>query len=161
MQDYCRSFIREHDYPRYLLTFFVPRPMRPALYAILVFHAELQHIPANANEPMAAYIRLKWWNEQIDLIYDGKNPAASPILDDLKITIERYNIPQKMFKKLFTVYDNIMRGKPSDPDDALYALCGAVIKDAKSKDRFSKTLQHHDILPENTKFRALRLWLGV
>lgn len=161
MNDYCQNLVRERDYHRYLLTFFAPRSARAAMYAVLALNIELETIPAKTVEPMAALIRLQWWDDQINLIYDGKTHSPSPILDDLKIAIHTFDIAKPLFDDLFTVYDAILRGTPSDPDDALYTLCGALIKDEESKHRFSKKLYLHDTMHDNTKCRALRLWLGV
>ena len=161
MNDYCTTLVRDRDYHRYLLTFFAPRIVRRDMCAIMAFHVELQTIPSKTIEPMAALIRLKWWEDQIAFLYDNAPHSPSPILDDLKTTIQTHAIPKALFDNVFSVYDLILRGTASDPDDALYALCGALITDQKSKDYFSKKLYLHDTLPETTKFRALRLWLGV
>jgi hypothetical protein len=158
--DYCRNLIRERDYNRYLLSFFVPRQIRDDLLSILALNVELQSIPEKTTEAPAAFIRLQWWSDQIDCIFNNEQHSPSPILDGLKQAIHGHAIPQALFDDHFNCYDLILRGEPQDINDTLYPLCASVLKNKRDKDRFSKVLMHHDRLDENTKFRALRLWLG-
>lgn len=161
MSSYCRDLIRKQDYNRYLLSFFVPRGNRDSLIALLALNVELEAIPTKTTEAPAAFIRLQWWSDQIDLIYKNKDHSPSPILDQLKTVIQTYDISQKLFEDLLNCYDEILRGTPRDPDDDLYALCGSILTNKKDKDRFSKILQHHDQLDDSVPFRAIRLWLGI
>lgn len=131
------------------------------MIALLALNVELETIPNKTKDPMAGLIRIKWWRDQIDLIYTNAVHSPSPILEEIKRVIETHKIPQILFHDLCECYETILRGTPTDPDDSIYALCGAILHDKKSKDKFSKKLYLHDTLAENTKFRTFRLWLGV
>lgn len=159
--DYCRNFLRDHDYNKYLLTFFAPRAVRNDVIAIFALNAELESIPTKIKDPNIAFIRLKWWEDQIDAVYQGQDHASSPVMAALRYTIQNHDIPQSDFEPLIACYDEILRGTPRDPDDSVYALCAKTLRADKEKIKFSKVLQHHDNLPDHVRFRALRLWLGV
>lgn len=161
MTEYCRNYVRETDYHRYLLSFFVPRRIRGDALAILAFNAELQSIPARIHDPVAGLIRLQWWRDEIGKIYAGTPHAASPVLSAMATTIQAHNIPHTLCESLCACYEDILRGVSRDPDDALYALYGSLSMTEKEKNRFSKRLHLHDIMDDHTPFRALRLWLGV
>lgn len=161
MTTYCHHYVRETDYNRYLLAFFVPRRLRSDLLAIFAFNAELESIPARAREPMAGLIRLQWWQDEINKIYDENPYATSPVLSAMAQAIHTHNIPHILCESLCSCYADILHGTPRDPDDALYALCGSLAMTSRDKNRFSKRLHLHDTFDDKTRFRALRLWLGV
>jgi phytoene/squalene synthetase len=158
--EYCRNLVRTRDYNRYLLSFFVPRGGRANLLSILALNVELQSIPSKTTEPMAALVRIQWWRDEITKIYDGVIVETSPILISLTETINRCKIPKDNFETLLLCYDDIIRGTPRDPDDALYDLLSGTLLSLKVRNRFSKKLQLHDSLDGDPRFRALRLWVG-
>jgi len=158
---YCQNLVRVRDYNRYLLSFFVPRQSRASLLAIMALNVELQSIPDKANDPMAALIRLQWWRDAIDAIYLGKDIQTSPIFPSLERAIHTHKIPKQDVESLMICYDDIIRGTPKDPDDDLYGVLSSVIPTPKARNRFSKKLQFHDNLDDETPFRALRLLTGI
>lgn len=98
-------------------------------------------------------IRLQWWRDEIENMQDDKAHADSPILDTLPKTLN--------YEDYLNRFDSSLRGENIDIEEALYALFGNVLEDEKDRDKLSKKLFTHDNLPEHTKFRAIRLWLGV
>jgi len=94
-------------------------------------------------------IRLQWWRDEI--VKD--NHADSPILNLL---------PKLNYDDYLNRFEQSLRGEQVDIDEAFYALMTSIIKNEKAKNRFSKKLILHDKLQEQeSKFHALRLWLGV
>ena len=158
---YCQDLVRNRDYHRYLLSFFVPRPSRPSLLAILALNVELQSIPDKATDPMVALVRLQWWRDEITKIYEGDTAQSSPILPGVQRAISRHSIPKGQFEALFHCYDDIIRGTAKAPDDCLYDLLSDTLPDDKTRNAFSRKLQIHDCLDDDAPFRAIRLWLGV
>lgn len=154
-KEFCRNFVRTENYDLYLLHFFAPRDKRRGILCLTALHTELFHIPQKANDPTMRLIRLQWWRDEIKKIINGTPHADSPILDELQ------NIKRISFEKYLDVFDDFYRGNAVDIDEPLYDLFGKIIDNEKATNRFSKKLFTHDNLPPDTKFRAIRLWLGI
>jgi len=70
--DYCRDVVARFDHDRHLITLYAPQDKRGALCALYAFNYEISRIRESVSEPMLGEIRLQWWHEAIDDIYDGK-----------------------------------------------------------------------------------------
>ena len=151
--DYCRNFVRKENYNLYLLHFFVSRKYREKIIPLMALHTELLTIPQKASDPTMRLIRLQWWRDEIKKMQGGKTHADSPILDLLSQNLD--------YEDYLNRFDSSLRGEDIDIEEALYTLFGNILKNEKEKNKLSKKLFIHDNLPEHTKFRALRLWLGV
>ncbi len=157
-KEFCRTYVRVQNYNLYLLHFFAPRQNRAGIITLMALHTELFHIPQKADGPTMRLIRLQWWRDEIQKIQNNQPHAVSPILDELKKIDGIDNIS---FETYFNAFDDYCRGTAVDINEPLYALFGYIIKNKQSIDKFSKKLFLHDNMADNTKFRALRLWLGV
>ena len=74
-----RSLARQHDYPHYIASLFVPKKQE-LLWHLLALMAELHHAVIVAREPLAGHMRLAWWREQLqaDVL------RGHPLLDALQ-----------------------------------------------------------------------------
>ncbi len=63
------TLVRLHDYERYLCSLFAASETRPHLWALQAVAYELLRVPASVSEEMAGLVKLKWWQEEIDLTY--------------------------------------------------------------------------------------------
>ncbi|QIE54306.1 squalene/phytoene synthase family protein [Pikeienuella piscinae] len=61
---------RRGDEPRFLAALFAPPARREALFALLAFNLELSKIPATVSEPILGEIRLAWWREALDDLFE-------------------------------------------------------------------------------------------
>ncbi len=154
-EEFCKKFVRAENYNLYLLHFFAPRAKRRGIITVMALHTELLQIPQKATDPTMRLIRLQWWRDEIDKISTNTPHSDSPILEELK------NIKTISFENYLNVFDDFCRGNAVDLDEPLYDLFGAIIKDKKDINKFSKKLFTHDNLPPQAKFRAIRLWLGI
>lgn len=154
-EEFCRNFVRTENYNLYLLSFFAPRDKRRAIITIMALHTELLQIPQKANDPTMRLIRLQWWRDEIEKMQNKKPHADSPILDELQ------NVKTISFENYLNIFDEFCRGNAVDIDEPLYDFFGKIIDNETATNRFSKKLFTHDNLPPETKFRAIRLWLGV
>jgi phytoene/squalene synthetase len=154
-EEFCRNFVRRENYNLYLLQFFAPRTKRHGIIAMMALHTELLQIPQKAADPTMRLIRLQWWRDEIEKMQNKKPHADSPILDELQ------NVKAIFFEKYLNIFDEFCRGEAVDLDEPLYGLFGKIINDEKATNRCSKKLFTHDNLPPETKFRAIRLWLGI
>jgi hypothetical protein len=173
--DFCRDFVRNENYNLYLLHFFAPRNKRNAILAIMALHTELRFIPQKVQDVTLRLIRLQWWRDEIQKIYDDQPHANSPILDELAnsffgLTKESNQNEQDplikskgdaLIKDYLTRFTQSFQGHDADIDESLYALFGHVINDPRANNHFSKKLFLYDNLPDHTIFRAFRLWIGI
>lgn len=88
------------DRARYLTALSAPHHVRPALFALLAFDAEISRIPQVVSEPMLGRIRLQWWLDALPGIIAGRGPghpvakALAPLdldLDVLRELVESHN----------------------------------------------------------------------
>jgi phytoene synthase len=63
--------VRAADPDRYFSTLFAPAPMRPLLFALYAFNAEVARVAETVREPMLGAIRLEWWRETAEGAHKG------------------------------------------------------------------------------------------
>ncbi len=102
-----------HEPDRFVSTMFAPAKLRPDLIALYAFDHEVSRIAYAIREPMAGQIRLAWWREQIDALYNARAVQA-PVLANLKPVIERHAL-------LRQVFDDYIDARASDLDEQPFA----------------------------------------
>lgn len=85
--------VRHHDYDRYLSILFAPDNRRPGLLALLALNLELARVRDRVREPTLGQIRLAWWHETIEGVFE-KRPRQHPVAQALADTVDRYSIPR-------------------------------------------------------------------
>src|ERR1700761_7084207 len=63
--------VRTADPDRYFSALFAPADVRPYLFALYAFNAEVARIAETVREPMLGAIRLEWWRETADGAFRG------------------------------------------------------------------------------------------
>src|SRR6185437_6571638 len=58
--------VRAADPDRYFSALFAPAGMRPLLFALYAFNAEVARVAETVREPMLSAIRLEWWRETVE-----------------------------------------------------------------------------------------------
>ncbi len=71
--------LRAGDPERAFLLAFVPRRVRPVMTALVALDLEAGRILDRVQEPVAALMRIAWWQEAVDDALAGR-PAAQPLL---------------------------------------------------------------------------------
>ncbi|MEY4707008.1 MAG: hypothetical protein RJB58_731 [Pseudomonadota bacterium] len=64
--------VRAADPDRYFSALFAPAALRPFLFALYAFNAELARVAQTVREPMLGAIRLEWWRETAEGAAKGK-----------------------------------------------------------------------------------------
>src|SRR5882757_1913293 len=59
----CASLVRAADPDRYFSALFAPAALRPYLFVLYAFNAEVARVAETVREPMLGAIRLEWWRE--------------------------------------------------------------------------------------------------
>ncbi len=91
--DDIAKLVRQYDRDRYLSALFAPESKRPHLLSLYAFNVEISRIAGLVSEPHLAEIRLQWWLDTLDAIYEGL-PQASPVAQDLASAIRAGDLPK-------------------------------------------------------------------
>ncbi len=73
---HCRTLLRTHDYPRYLLSLSLPQIQRERLWVLGAFNVEISRA-AETTEFATGAIRLKWWMEALET--SRKHPVVEAL----------------------------------------------------------------------------------
>lgn len=115
----CENAIKTNDYERYLCCLLANKQFRNRLFAIYAFNNEIAKIRDITSEPMAGYIRLQWWREAIDEIYNQKPVKhRHEVVEALYEVINQVNIPRDLFINLIDAREaDIEFSTPKNTDD--------------------------------------------
>jgi NADH dehydrogenase [ubiquinone] 1 alpha subcomplex assembly factor 6 len=68
----CASIVRRDDHDRYLTVLYARPEDRPALFALYAFNVEVAKTREVVSEPALGEIRLQWWRETVEALYEGQ-----------------------------------------------------------------------------------------
>lgn len=68
----CARILRAEDYDRYLTALHAKGADRSVLFALYAFNSEIAKVRDIVSEPMLGEIRLQWWREGIDALFEGR-----------------------------------------------------------------------------------------
>ena len=91
--------VRRHDYDRYLCALFAPRDRRTDLIALFAFNLELARLRERVSAPILGQIRLTWWHETIEGVFDGR-PRQHPIAQSLARLVSDYGLTRRMIEEM-------------------------------------------------------------
>jgi 15-cis-phytoene synthase len=109
---HCEDLVRATDKDRFLTALFLPESVRPHIFALYAFNAEIAAVRDRANDPLAGEIRFQWWRDVLAGRAAGGisgNPVAAALID----TIEKQFLPVAVLARLieareFDLYDDPM-----------------------------------------------------
>ena len=108
--DFCGVRVRRFDYDRYLAALFAPDSHRPALMALYAFNIEIAKIRETVSEPTLGRIRLQWWRETLDGLFDAR-PRHHAVAVALAEAISRFGLTRRHF-------EHLVEGRARDFEDA-------------------------------------------
>ena len=91
--------VKKYDHDRYLCCLFAKEKNRDQLLTILAFNSEIALISEQTSDLTPALIRITWWQDAIDDLYQGKIRQHSLIIA-LEQIITEHKIPQHLFSNL-------------------------------------------------------------
>ncbi len=106
---YCGQEVQAHDRERFLTCLFAPAEHREALFALYAFNLEVAKTAEVVSEAMLGRIRLQWWREALDGIYEA-TPRKHAVVEPLSDAVKRYDLPRSLF-------DRIIDGRELDLED--------------------------------------------
>ncbi|MGE4611944.1 MAG: squalene/phytoene synthase family protein [Paracoccaceae bacterium] len=95
----CAEIVRAGDPDRYLSAMTAPDVARDRLLVLYAFNLEIARVPWITNEEMIAEMRLQWWLDTIERIYEGKG-SEHEVASQLAKVIEVGNLPQTLFEEM-------------------------------------------------------------
>ncbi|MGI9482173.1 MAG: phytoene/squalene synthase family protein [Hyphomicrobiales bacterium] len=136
-QDYCAGLVRTYDRDRYFSTLFASAEKRPALISLYAFNIEITRIRDAVSEPPLGEIRLQWWREEINGIYQDR-AGNQPVIQALAPVIRDARLPEETFQNLidartFDLYDdpmptlNDLEGYLGETSSALFQLAAMIL----------------------------------
>lgn len=118
--------VRLHDRDRFLAGILMPMPVRPDLWALFAFNHEIAKIRETVSQPTLGLIRLQWWRDALDKIYNGEDAPAHDVARDLADTIRRHELPHHEFENLLAARERDLDDKPMESIEALATYAGSV-----------------------------------
>ena len=121
---YCGREVHDHDHDRYLTALFAPAACREAIFALYAFNVEVARTREAVSEPILGQIRLQWWREALDGIYQG-NTREHPVVEGLSDAVHTYGLDPAQFEILLDARAADLDEAPPVDLAALEAYAGA------------------------------------
>lgn len=106
---YCQNMVERFDPDRYLCSLFAPKSIRSDLMALYAFNVEIAGIRESVSEPLIGQMRLQWWHDNLDRIFDGA-PPAHQVAAALSQSIVKCGLERELF-------DTFLNARAADFDD--------------------------------------------
>ena len=99
---YITNEIRQHDRDRFLCALFAPEGMRRGLFTVLAFNIEIAKTREMVRERLLGEIRLQWWRDSIEVIYNNSGSLNSNhlVLRELAGVIDEFKLSRALFDQL-------------------------------------------------------------
>ena len=121
---YCGQEVRRHDNDRFLTALFAPAELREDLFALYAFNTEIARTREVVTEPMLGQIRLQWWRESVEGIYEGQ-PRRHEVVTALATAVERGGLSRPLLERL-------VDAREADLDDAPPKTLACLVNYAES-----------------------------
>ncbi len=108
---YAAEQVRQQDHERFLTALFAPAERREALFALYAFNLEVAKTAEVVSEPMLGQIRLQWWRETLDGIYE-KRPRRHEVVEPLADAVVRWDLSREHFERLLDARENDLDAEP-------------------------------------------------
>lgn len=147
---YCAQQLRRYDHDRYLMCLFAPPAAREDMFALYAFNHEIAKIAEVVTEPMAGRIRIQWWREALDGLFDG-TPRKHQVAEPLSRAIRTHGLTRAPFERLLDAREADLEDEPPQTLDALEAYAGdtsstltqLTLEVLEVDDEASRTAAHH------------------
>ena len=117
-RSYCAQEVRRLDRERYLAALFAPGKRRGALFALYAFNLEIAKTAEVVSEPLLGEIRLQWWRDAIDGLYEG-SMREHPVLAALAEAVGAWGLERSRFRSIVDGRAADLRERPFADLDAL------------------------------------------
>ncbi|OCH86396.1 hypothetical protein OBBRIDRAFT_242902 [Obba rivulosa] len=101
---YCRDIVRKRDYEAYLTSYFYPRELQGAFFALRAFYIELSTVQEAVSNLTLGKMRMQFWRDAVKGIQDDR-PPRHPIALALHEASKRANLPAYHLKRIIDARD--------------------------------------------------------
>jgi phytoene synthase len=108
---YAGEQVRLYDHDRFLTVLFARRKAREALFALYAFNIEIAKTREIVTEPLLGQMRLQWWRDVLDGLYDGK-PIAHEVARPLGRAITESQLDKAQFLRLIDAREADLDDRP-------------------------------------------------
>lgn len=127
--------VRKDDPDRWLASRFIAdADARADVIALYAFDRELARAPQVASEPLMAEIRLAWWSEALDEMFEGRPVRAHPAAQGLARALERGCLERTTLERLIRARQQDAHKAPFADEGELFVylddVCGAAMQSA-------------------------------
>jgi len=113
--DYCADQVRQYDYYRYFATTCASATVRRGLLALYAFNLEIAATRERVSEALIGQIRLQWWRDTLDGIYDG-NVRNHAIAAEIAFAVDAFGLRRDAFERMIDGRQFDLEDEP--PEDA-------------------------------------------
>ncbi|XP_063705584.1 NADH dehydrogenase (ubiquinone) complex I, assembly factor 6 homolog [Culicoides brevitarsis] len=98
---YCMENVRKYDYENFLATLLLKNSVQSTI-TIRAFNVEISRISQITSDDKIAAMRLKFWDEAIDKIYDKNTVKVPdhPVVNEVHLLTQRQKLTKQFFKRL-------------------------------------------------------------
>src|SRR6185503_2851534 len=119
-QDDLDALIRRVDPDRWMSSRFVTHAqVRADLIALYAFDHELARAPRVASNPLIGEIRLTWWREALDEIFEGRPVRHHPTAEALARAVARRGLARASLESMIDARYRELDATPMDEKEAL------------------------------------------
>jgi phytoene synthase len=114
------ALVRRVDPDRWLSSRFVADPeQRADVIALYAYDHELARAPKVASNPLLGEIRLTWWREALDEIFDGRPVRLHPTAQALAATVARRQLARASLEQMIDGRYRELDPEPMTDGDAI------------------------------------------
>lgn len=120
MDEDLDDLIRRVDADRWLSSRFIAdEVLRTDVIAIYAYDHELARAPKVASNPLLGEIRLAWWREALDEIFEGRHVRHHPAAQALAAVVARHNLPREPLEAMIDARYRELDATPMSEGEAL------------------------------------------
>jgi phytoene synthase len=114
------ALIRRVDPDRWISSrFIVEAEKRADVIALYAFDHELARAPKVSTNPLIGEIRLTWWREALDEIFEGRPVRRHPTAQALAAAVERRDLAREPLERLIEARYRELDPQPMDEAEAV------------------------------------------
>lgn len=119
---YCGSLVQKRDKDRFLCTLFADTNTREKLFSLLALYQEIARIPSLVNEPLAGMVRLQWWRDAIEGLYQG-DPRNHEVIQSMHTHLDMDRFTRDRFESLLRYREDDLEDTPPENLESLLSYC--------------------------------------
>jgi 15-cis-phytoene synthase len=119
-QDDLDALVRRVDPDRWLSSRFIDQPQaRADVIALYAFDHELGRAPKVASNSLLGEIRLTWWREVLDEVFEGRDVRRHPTAQALAQAQRRHDLPRQPLEAMIDARYRELDPAPMSVDEAV------------------------------------------